>query len=154
MLLCVANIGGNLKYWRELRGFTTQRSLARKIGIDSTRLSDWENGRYPLPEIRNLLVIAKALDVSIDDLLLGFDAEYDAQRAGGRPVAPPTTPPPVLQGPLAETLIALWNDPQLDEERQWMLITAAQGLLTGRRPVRPAQARKRRPGARTPQRSR
>lgn len=50
----------------------TQKTLARKIGISVTYLSEIENGKSK-PSLKLLARIAAALNVSINDLLGGDD---------------------------------------------------------------------------------
>lgn len=45
--------------------------------VPQSRVSDWENDRYGLPDTSTLLKIAKTLGCSIDDLLSGVDPRYD-----------------------------------------------------------------------------
>jgi len=74
------SLGENIKRLRVGRGYQTQRAFAVALGVEQSRLSDWENNRYGLPETPNLLKIAKVLGVSVDELLAGVDPEYDAAR--------------------------------------------------------------------------
>lgn len=77
MLPDVPTVGENIRRLREAAGFRTQGAFAAALGVPQPRLSDWENDRYAGgPETTNLLKIAKTLAVSIDDLLVGVDPEY------------------------------------------------------------------------------
>lgn len=58
-------IGANIK---RLRGQMKQQDLAQKAGVSRTTLSNIENGKSI--ELDNLLKIAKALNVSPEDLFL------------------------------------------------------------------------------------
>lgn len=59
-------IGKNIKKHRR-RCKLSQSSLAHKVGISRTAVSDIENGRYN-PNSDNLYAIAKALGVSMEIL--------------------------------------------------------------------------------------
>lgn len=74
----MSTFGENVRRLRETRGYATQRAFAKALGVEQSRLSDWENDRYGLPEMANILKIAKTLGVSVEALLVGVDAEYDA----------------------------------------------------------------------------
>lgn len=78
MLGAMNTVGGNIRRLRLAAGVATQRDFARMLGVESTRVNDWENDRYAVIELPNLLKIAKVLRVSLDDILAGTDAEYDA----------------------------------------------------------------------------
>lgn len=58
-----ANIGGRIRYMRELRGMT-QPQLAEVIGIRRPSMSDIESGKSKSPSAINLLKIAHALDAN------------------------------------------------------------------------------------------
>lgn len=76
----MASIGENIKRVRESRGFKTQGGFARALDVPQPRLSDWENNRYAAPDLASLLKIATTLKVSVDELLPGFDDDYDKSR--------------------------------------------------------------------------
>ena len=63
--------GENLKRERKLCGLT-QQELADKIGIKQQQLSQWENNKFE-PTVSSIVVLAKALDVSFDDLFDGIE---------------------------------------------------------------------------------
>lgn len=77
LTVVMATIGENIKRLRPRAGFKTQGALALAIGVPQSRMSDWENGRYESIETENLVSIAKAIGVSIDELLAGVDPVYD-----------------------------------------------------------------------------
>lgn len=58
-----------LRSVRLRRGLATQEQLAQKLGIDRRIVSRWEKGQ--LPSTDKLMVVATALQVSLDWLLLG-----------------------------------------------------------------------------------
>lgn len=47
----------------------TQAELAEKIGVSRQAIFDWENGKRAIRPV-NLYAICKALDVTVDDILL------------------------------------------------------------------------------------
>lgn len=85
MLWGMASVGENIKRLRERAGFKTQREFAKALAVEQPRLSDWENDRYGVPEVPNLLKIAKVLKVSLDDIIRGFDESYDDSRNQNKP---------------------------------------------------------------------
>ena len=54
---------------RKKKGLT-QQQLADKLNFSNKTISKWESGSGS-PDISNLLVLAEALDVSVDELLKG-----------------------------------------------------------------------------------
>jgi transcriptional regulator with XRE-family HTH domain len=69
-------IGDNIRAARDRRGLT-QQALADKLGMRQPQLNGIENGRYGSTSPKTLLRLAKAVECSIDDLLLGVDEAYD-----------------------------------------------------------------------------
>lgn len=63
--------GENLKQERKLCGLT-QQELADKMGISQQQLSQWECNKFE-PTVSSIVAIAKALDVSFDDLFDGIE---------------------------------------------------------------------------------
>lgn len=63
--------GENLKRERKLSGLT-QQELADKIGIKQQQLSQWECNKFE-PTVSSIVALAKALDVSFDDLFDGIE---------------------------------------------------------------------------------
>lgn len=59
----------NLRYIREREGLT-QAELSEKTGISQAALSNYENGK-DRPSVDSCAKLAKALGVSIDDLVHG-----------------------------------------------------------------------------------
>lgn len=57
----------NIKKFRLLKGYT-QDQLAKKLFVTKQAVSKWETGRG-YPDVQMLSVLAKALDISIDDLM-------------------------------------------------------------------------------------
>lgn len=76
----MGTVGDNIKRLRE-EAKMTQSALAEKLAVRQPQLSDWEQNRFGIPKIQNLFKIAKVLNASLDDLLLGVDPEYDTARA-------------------------------------------------------------------------
>ena len=73
MLYCqvMKSFGENLKYERKIAGLT-QQQLADKMGIKQQQLSRWERDEIK-PAVSSIVAIAKALDVSYDDLFDGIE---------------------------------------------------------------------------------
>src|SRR5678816_3240652 len=78
MLALVASVGDNIRNLRKRAGYKTQGAFAAALGLPQPRVSDMENNRYEIPETPSLLKIAKLLQVSLDEILSGFDSSYDA----------------------------------------------------------------------------
>ena len=60
------NIGAKITAARKNAGFT-QEKLAEQLGITPQAISTWERDES-IPDTKNLLMLAKLLDVSLDDL--------------------------------------------------------------------------------------
>lgn len=81
MLALVTRVGENIRRLRDRKAADeSQGEFAARVGVTQSQLSDWEHSRY-LPDTASLLKLAKALDCTIDEILDGVDAEYDAIRA-------------------------------------------------------------------------
>lgn len=50
----------------------SQEDLAKKVGVDNTAISHWENG-MARPDISRLAAVATALGITVDDLIDGED---------------------------------------------------------------------------------
>jgi len=61
-------IGDNVKKFRKKKGLT-QDNLARKADIPCTILTKLESNVVKKPSVQTVAKIAKALDVSIEDLI-------------------------------------------------------------------------------------
>lgn len=61
----------------------TQEELAQKINVSSKAVSKWETGRG-FPDIGLLEILAKALDVSVIELLSGADIQNKNRAADMR----------------------------------------------------------------------
>ena len=59
-------IGEKIKEYRKLKGLT-QKELAKKIGMGDTTIANYEKG-FRTPKKNTLFKLAKAFDISIDDL--------------------------------------------------------------------------------------
>ena len=57
----------------------TQQELAEKVGISVTFLSEIENGRKSM-SVDTLIKLSKRLQVSLDTIVFGKDAEDDMQK--------------------------------------------------------------------------
>lgn len=62
-----AKLGNNLKRIRTQKGIS-QGDISRKLNMDRAYISGIENGKRN-PTLSNIEKIAKALDVSVDELL-------------------------------------------------------------------------------------
>lgn len=69
------SLGSNIQSFRKLNGYT-QKELAAKINLSRSYLADVENDRYN-PSLETLKSIAKALNVSISDLLPESDKDIN-----------------------------------------------------------------------------
>ena len=73
MLYCqeMNTFGENIKRERKMCGLT-QSELAAKMGITQQQLSQWECNKIE-PTVTSIVSLAKALDVSYDDLFDGIE---------------------------------------------------------------------------------
>lgn len=71
-----AAFGDNLRRFKKDANLSSS-ALAQRLGISRSSISAWEHGKKGLPETPTLFRLAKALDVSIEQLLLGVDPDYD-----------------------------------------------------------------------------
>lgn len=76
MLKAVVGIGSNIRALRKAAGYD-QGDFAQVIGVSQSQMSDWENATESVPELPNLLKIAKGLKTSVNEIIKGFDLEYD-----------------------------------------------------------------------------
>ena len=60
-----------IRQWRGIRGWS-QETLAQKAGVSRVNVANWESGKY-LPRGKNLVSLAKALEVGIEDIILPVD---------------------------------------------------------------------------------
>ena len=58
--------GGRLKQYRTAKNMT-QQELADRLGVSNKSISRWESGSYP--DVATLAPLAKALGITVDDLL-------------------------------------------------------------------------------------
>jgi DNA-binding XRE family transcriptional regulator len=77
-------VGRRIAYWRRKRGIT-QQALAGLVGRSSSWLVKIESGRRTVEAIKDLLLLARALEVSPGDLIGGFELPPN----GGGPLDPP-----------------------------------------------------------------
>lgn len=78
MLRAVANRGAAIKAARE-RAEMNQTDVAVALRVKQAAVSKWETGRA-LPEAGKLVRLAVLLRCSVEDLVVGVDADYDRQR--------------------------------------------------------------------------
>jgi transcriptional regulator with XRE-family HTH domain len=76
-LRAVPSFGENLKSIRQ-RAKLKAKDVAERVDVARSVVSGWENDRRGLPETPTLFKLAKALNCSIEELLQGVDAEYEA----------------------------------------------------------------------------
>lgn len=69
--MSMSSFGKNLKTERENAGLN-QKQLASRIGTSQQRISEWECDKVE-PTVLNIVAIAKALDVSFDELFDGIE---------------------------------------------------------------------------------
>ena len=62
------NLGNNIKKLREAKGLS-QEKLARLADVANNTLIKMESGENQNPTLNSLKKVAKALDVSVDDLI-------------------------------------------------------------------------------------
>ena len=65
------NIGENIKRYRKMRGLT-QNDIALVMKVTCQAVSKWETGDC-MPDITRLPLLAKAVGVSVDELLSDLD---------------------------------------------------------------------------------
>ncbi len=61
-------VGKRLRELRESKGLT-QEELGKRAGLHRVHVTQWESGRYPDPRLETLRRLAKALGVSLGELL-------------------------------------------------------------------------------------
>lgn len=69
------------RYRRALK--MTQTTLGKKFGLGQGAISKWEKGQSK-PDVNDLPALANALQVTVEDLLAGIDADYDVARLARR----------------------------------------------------------------------
>lgn len=73
-------LGENIRDARTAAGIKTQGAFAKMLGVPQPQVSDWENNRYQKIELKNLLKIAASIPCTVETLVQGVDAQYDASR--------------------------------------------------------------------------
>ena len=68
-------IGEKIRYFRNLRGYT-QAELGERVGVSFQAVSKWERGET-LPDITALPDLAKVLQTSIDNILIGGEKQIE-----------------------------------------------------------------------------
>jgi transcriptional regulator with XRE-family HTH domain len=74
--------GNRLRQARESWGYT-QADLAKRTGIGSTSISNWESGRC-VPHLKNLWELLFVLQVGADDILGLLDGDVDSLKPNNR----------------------------------------------------------------------
>lgn len=67
-------IGQKIRYYREQKGLT-QKQLSQMTGISRQMIYQYENG-MTIPKLYNAILLAKALEVSLNDLCNDVSPEY------------------------------------------------------------------------------
>lgn len=67
-------IGQKIRYYREQKGLT-QKQLSQMTGISRQMIYQYENG-MTIPKLYNAILLAKALEVSLNDLCNDVSSEY------------------------------------------------------------------------------
>ncbi len=62
------NIGKNLKYYREKKGYSKLK-LSKEAGINRKTITEIENGINGNPTIETLKILAKPLETTLEELL-------------------------------------------------------------------------------------
>lgn len=77
----VATLGGNIRAARERAGVSRRElSQALQVKEGTTVVADLESDRYKGLRVHRLIAVATRLGVTVDDLIAGVDANYDAMR--------------------------------------------------------------------------
>ncbi|MCR4374173.1 MAG: helix-turn-helix domain-containing protein [Acidobacteria bacterium] len=76
--LGVPTLGEVIAELRKEAGFPTQVKLAKALGRKSQIISDWENDRRGALALPNLMAVAVALRVTVDDILIRAYPDYHA----------------------------------------------------------------------------
>lgn len=100
----LSGLGGRLSEERQRRK-RSQRDLARSVGVSASLISQIEAGKVQ-PSVVTLMAIVSELDLSIDKLLRGIDANgdtVDADAAPTEPASPDTSAPAVP--PIGDTAL-------------------------------------------------
>ncbi len=82
------HIGTRIAYWRKRRGGMTQAVLAGLAGLSQPYISQVESGRKGIERRSTLVAIARALQVSVADLLAGPADPTDPRRAAADAAVP------------------------------------------------------------------
>jgi transcriptional regulator with XRE-family HTH domain len=101
-LRVVPSFGENVRRLRLAVGIKRSKDLAAILQVAPSIVSRWETDKTGLPETPTLFRLAKALRCSIDQLLAGVDAEYDAI------IGPPQTRAASAEQVEAQEVAALW----------------------------------------------
>ena len=67
---------------RSVVGPRSQKKLAELLDVSPSQIADWEHDRYPVISVRSLIKLATVFHCSVDELLAGFDPDYDQVLAG------------------------------------------------------------------------
>jgi transcriptional regulator with XRE-family HTH domain len=110
-MAAVATFGQNVQAAMARAGMATQAELAKAMKAPPGQVSGWIDASNV--ELKTLFRFAKALNCSIESLIDGMDAEYDAQRTA------------------AGYLTQLQSlTPRLSPDNQRLLVNLARGLAS------------------------
>lgn len=104
----VVTLGSNVRDVRTRAGYKQQGEAAKALGWAQSRLSDIEGDRYGSMDSETLLHIAITFNASVEDLLVGTNTGYDAQRIAAASGHPGALSPDVSDREVLTKLLALW----------------------------------------------
>src|SRR5688572_22742113 len=93
------HLGKNIERLRLAAGHANAAAFARKIGVTSPTLNDWESGRYENLRLESLLRLAKGIPCAVEELLTGVDENYDEVRRNLEKITGGVTPGGVVTSP-------------------------------------------------------
>lgn len=87
-------LGGRIAQFRKAKGLS-QEALADAVGVSRQAVSKWELGEAQ-PDAAKIVLLARALDMTTDQLLLGEEAPSEKEPPKGKtaPEDAPSSPPP------------------------------------------------------------
>lgn len=148
--LGVTAFGELIRTLRQQRHMT-QRQLGEAVGVGQAAISKWEKG-YTSPASltgETLIRLALQFGITVPQLLVGADADYDKLHPCG-PIDPKRRiPHPELSGPLGEDFVRLWNNKHLRKRGGHLtLFGLARAIISEKQDVVLPAGRKDRPIAR------
>lgn len=70
-------VGRNLRAVRKARK-ETQEQVAARMDVVQEQISEWERGKYKSFDMETLFRLAKGYGITLEQLVVGVDREYDA----------------------------------------------------------------------------